>query len=385
MYYQGVIALLLVVFLVNLILNLKSLRKLGDEKTEIPQPAPLISILVPARNEADNIATCLDSLLRQDYPNFEVLVLDDESSDGTAAVVERIAAADPRVRLLSGKPLPHGWAGKPFACHQLAAEARGDWLLFTDADTVHAPLALRSALGHALANDLSLVSGWPLQLCDSPSQRIVIPVFIFIILSWMPLWWLQGSSQPRLTLTVGQFIFISTRDYWETGGHEVVKSQILDDMWLGYNVVSHGKRQEALDLSPMVSTRMYREIGDLWEGFTKWVYSIACFSPWGLVLLMAGGLCFFIAPFLWLLWHFLPTQAPFDWSLLIVVQVGIVMVMRSVIDQHFHHAKLYSVTHPMGVSFLLLSCIYAFVRHITGAGVRWKGRVYEPESRTGRA
>jgi len=383
MYYQGAIALLLVVFLINLILNLKSLKKLGDEKAEIPHPAPLISILVPARNEEANIATCLDSLRKQDYPNFEILVLDDNSSDDTAAVVERIAATDPRVRLLRGKALPHGWAGKPFACHQLAGEARGDWLLFTDADTVHAPLVLRSALSHALANNLSLVSGWPLQLCDSPSQRIVVPVFIFIILSWLPLWWLQGRSRPRLTLTVGQFIFMPAPDYWETGGHEAVKSQILDDMWLGFNVVSHGKRQEALDLSPLVSTRMYRGIGDLWEGFTKWVYSIACLSPWGLGALMAGGFCFFVAPFLWLLWHFLPAQAPFDWSLAIVVQVAVVMVMRSVIDQHFHHPRLYGLLHPLGISFMLLSCIYAFVRHITGAGIRWKGRVYAPESRAG--
>ena len=383
MYYQGVVALLLAAFLINLILNLKSFKKLGGEKTEIPHPAPLISVLVPARNEAANIATCLDSLRRQVYPNFEILVLDDNSSDDTAAIVERIAAADPRVRLLRGKPLPQGWAGKTFACHQLATEARGDWLLFTDADTVHAPLMLRSALSHALKNNLSLISGWPLQLCTSRSQRIVVPIFIFILLSWLPLWWLQRSSQPRAALTIGQFLFFSTRDYGEIGGHAAVKSRILEDIWLGFNLVRHGKRQQALDLSSLVSTRMYQRTGDMWEGFTKWVYSITRLWPWGLGLLMVAGFCFFVAPFLWLLWHFMPAQAAFDWPLLILVQIAIIMLMRSMVDQRFHHSGLYSITHPVGISFMLLSCIYAAIRHMTGAGVCWKGRHYEPESHIG--
>ncbi|MFC2058126.1 glycosyltransferase family 2 protein, partial [Chloroflexota bacterium] len=211
MLYQGVIALLLIVFLANLIFNLRALRKLGVEKIDIPDPAPFISILVPARNETDNIATCINSLRSQEYTNFEIIVLDDNSSDDTAAIVKRIAAADPRVRLLNGKPLPHGWAGKTYACHQLATEAKGDWLLFTDADTVHAPTMLQSALSHAVKNNLSLISGWPLQQCVSPVQKIVIPIFIFILLSWMPLWLLQGARRPRFALTVGQFLFIPTQ------------------------------------------------------------------------------------------------------------------------------------------------------------------------------
>jgi chlorobactene glucosyltransferase len=383
MYYQGAITSLLIVFFINLLLNLKFLRKLGDEKTRIPHLVPLISILVPARNEADNIANCLDSLCQQDYPNFEVLVLDDNSYDDTSVIVERIAASDSRVRLLRGKCLPYGWAGKPFACHQLATAAKGEWLLFTDADTIHAPRALSSALRHALKNNLSLVSGWPLQLCTSPSQRVVVPAFIFLILSWLPLWWLRSRKLPRFALTVGQFVFISTQDYWDIGGHEAVKSRILEDMWLGANAVRHGKRQEALDLSPMVSTRMYQSVGDLWEGFTKWVYSVACLSPLGLTLMMVAAFCCFVAPFLWLLWHFLPTQAPMDWFLLIVVQTTIVLLMRNAIDQHFQHPRLYVISHPISISFLILSCIYAGIRHVRGAGVRWKGRLYGPESRVG--
>ena len=125
--YLGIVSFLLTILMVNLLLNLKSLHRLDDKKSSFRGPFPLISVLVPARNEEANIAACLESLRRQDYPNYEILVLDDSSTDRTAAIVESIAAVDRRVRLLHGDPLPEGWAGKPFACHQLAAQARGSW------------------------------------------------------------------------------------------------------------------------------------------------------------------------------------------------------------------------------------------------------------------
>ena len=151
MLYQQIVFILLAAVLLNLLLNLRALRKPKSD-IELPEPAPLISVLVPARNEEANIDVCLESLRQQDYPNFEILVLDDSSTDGTADIVARIAAEDSRVRLLRGQALPPGWAGKTFACHQLAQEARGSWLLFTDADTVHAASMLRRYWGLPLSH-----------------------------------------------------------------------------------------------------------------------------------------------------------------------------------------------------------------------------------------
>ena len=381
MLYQGIIALCLTVFMVNLILNLRSLHKLGDEKEELPEPLPLISILIPSRNEESDIVTCLESLRRQDYPNYEILVLDDNSSDNTAAVVEEIAAADPRVKLLRGEPLPQGWAGKPFACHQLAAQARGSWLLFTDADTIHAPAMLRSALAYAHNNRLALLSGFPLQHAVSLSQRVVIPVMYFIILSWFPLWWLQGSRKPKPGLAIGQFLFLSAQDYREIGGHEAVKSRILEDVWLGFEIARHGKRQATVDLSRVVACRMYEGLGDLWEGFTKWTYSVSSLSPWIFGLMMLAGFGFFIAPFALMAWHFSPVLADYDWFLLIIIiQLLVIMLMRGLVDHRFHHSRLYSMSHPVGISFMLLSGVYGATKRFTGAGVRWKQRLYRPES-----
>ena len=381
MLYQGIIALCLTVFMVNLILNLRSLHKLGDEKEELPEPLPLISILIPSRNEESDIVPCLESLRRQDYPNYEILVLDDNSSDNTAAVVEEIAAADPRVKLLRGEPLPQGWAGKPFACHQLASQARGSWLLFTDADTIHAPAMLRSALAYAHNNRLALLSGFPLQHAVSLSQRVVIPVMYFIMLSWFPLWWLQGSRKPKPGLAIGQFLFLSAQDYREIGGHEAVKSRILEDVWLGFEIARHGKRQATVDLSRVVGCRMYEGLGDLWEGFTKWTYSVSSLSPWIFGLMMLAGFSFFIAPFALMAWHFSPVLADYDWFLLIIIiQLLVIMLMRGLVDHRFHHSRLYSMSHPVGISFMLLSGVYGATKRFTGAGVRWKQRLYTPES-----
>jgi chlorobactene glucosyltransferase len=220
MLYQVIVAVALIGFALNLVLNLRNLKKPRDSR--IPGTAPFVSILVPARDEETNIGACLESLRRQDYPNFEILVLDDSSSDNTRKVVAGIAARDKRIRLVEGEPLPAGWAGKPFACHQLARQASGDWFLFIDADTIHAASMLRTTMGLALEERPSLLSGFPRQLAASLPQKIAIPVLYFVILSWLPLWWLQSSRKPRPSLAIGQFLLFPREEYRRIGGHEAV-------------------------------------------------------------------------------------------------------------------------------------------------------------------
>ena len=166
MAYHIVIASGLVVFILSLVLNLRALKR-PSANAAIAEPAPLVSVLIPARDEEANIEKCPQSLREQDYPSYEILVLDDGSSHGTAGIVSRMAAGDSRIRLLRGEPLAEGWAGKPFACHQLARKARGAWLLFVDADTVHSPGMLRGVLALALRLKASLLSGFPRQLAST--------------------------------------------------------------------------------------------------------------------------------------------------------------------------------------------------------------------------
>ena len=172
----------------------------------------MISILIPARNEEMNIANCIESLQKQDYPNFEIMVLDDNSTDKTSEIVSSFAEKDERIKLIAGKKLPKGWVGKPHACYQLARKASGSWLIFTDADTLHKPSMIRSVLEIAINNKPSLLSGFPKQITDSLSQKIAVPVFNFIVLSWMPLWWLHKGNKPRPSFANGQFLMFSREE-----------------------------------------------------------------------------------------------------------------------------------------------------------------------------
>lgn len=379
MLYEIIIAVGLLSFMFNLVLNLRSLRALpGDGK--IPVPAPFVSILIPARDEEANIGTCLESLQKQDYPHFEILVLDDNSSDHTADIVERLAARDHRIQLIRGEPLPKGWAGKPFACYQLAQKARGSWLLFVDADTTHAPHMLRRVLALALELQPSLLSGFPHQITTSLLQKVAIPLVYFLILSWLPLWWLQRSTKPKPSLAIGQFLLFPKEEYWRIGGHQAVRSRILEDIWLGVEVTRQGGRHIAVDLSPVVSCRMYRSLGAMWEGFIKWVYSIAALSPTVLVGLLAAGYVFFLLPFYGLWNELFRTAAPSDWRAIVILQVVMILLMRWLVDHHFKEPIVSALLHPAGFSLLFLAALYAGFRRVAGAGVRWKNRLYGKES-----
>jgi len=375
MLYQIVIAVLLIIFAINLILNLRSLRR-PDIASKIPEPAPLISVLIPARNEEENIETCLKSLQKQDYPNFEILVLDDNSTDRTAELVELIAAKDDRIRLIKGAPLAEGWAGKPFACYQLAEKARGSWLLFIDADTTHAPHMLRSTLALALELKPSMLSGFPRQMAESLPEKIAMPVLYFVIMSFLPLWWVHRSKGSRPSLTIGQFILFPREEYWRIGGHMAVQDKILEDVWLGVETVRHGGRHIAIDLSTVFYCRMYRDVGKMWEGFVKWIYSVAALSPVALVGLLAAGFVFYLAPFYWLWNAYFSMAAPTDWRFVVAFQVAMIIFMRWLVEHHFRQSLLSTFLHPLGFSFLFAAGLYGGWREMVGLGVRWKDRLY---------
>ena len=375
MIYQMVIAAGLLIFVFNLVLNLRSLKR-PLTKGAIDGPAPLISVLIPARDEEANIGNCLECLKRQDYPNFEILVLDDDSSDNTAHIVQRMAATDSRIRLLRGEPRDEGWAGKPFACQQLAKVAGGSWLLFIDADTTHAPHMLRSVLALALKSKPALLSGFPHQLTTSLPQKMAIPVIYFIIMSWLPLWWLQRCKKPKPSLAIGQFMLFPTEEYWRIGGHEAVKSQILEDVLMGAEVCRHGGRHMAIDLSPVVSCNMYRSVGAMWEGLVRSLYSVAAVSRLGLVVLLGAGYVFFLAPF-YSLWNVLVwTATPIEIRGVIFFQVVAIITMRWLVHNRFKESPVSTLLHPFGFSFLYLVALYAGALRVVGGSVHWKKRIY---------
>ena len=381
MYYQLFVLAGLAVFLINLILNLAALKR-PSRKAGLPANPPLVSVLIPARNEEENIQKCLTSILRQDYPNMEVLVLDDDSSDRTAEIVRGISDEDGRVQLIRGKPLPAGWAGKCFACHQLSQYARGSWLLFVDADTVSHSHMVRSTLQLAISNKAVMLSGFPRQQVSGITQKMVIPIlFYFLVMSWFPLWLFHSWKKPGPTLAIGQFLLFKREDYLRIGGHEAVRSRIMEDVWFGIEMHRHGGRLLSVDLSGTLTTKMYTNMGQMAEGCIKWFYSVAALSPLAIVGSVLTAYIFFLAPFYWACAR--PINALFsegfvmDWGAIVLIQVAVILLMRLIADFYFRGSKISFLFHPLGISFLILAVIVGASRRALGAGVAWKDRVYQ--------
>jgi len=374
MIYQAIIAFLLSLFTLNLALNLLSLRFPRGKRSLAFQP--FVSVIIPARDEQKNIGRCLESVLCQDYSNFEVIVLDDGSKDATPEIVAGIAAQDSRLRLISGKPLPPGWAGKPHACYQAAQAAKGDWLLFVDADTTATRDMLCYVIAEAARLRATLLSGFPRQITPF-GQKTAIPFMYFFILSWVPLWWMVRRRQPTTTFAIGQFLLFDAQFYRDMGGHAVVKSRIIEDVWLGVEVVRRGGRQVAIDLTPVFATRMYDTMGGMWEGLVKWTYSAAsiCFPALVGLVVLAGVA--YLGPF-FSLWQAIVGARQF--LPLVIIQVATIFFMRYLADSRFGESVVATLLHPLGIVIWIASAVWGMVRALSGAGVSWKKRAYDRES-----
>ncbi|UCG54468.1 MAG: glycosyltransferase [Dehalococcoidia bacterium] len=363
---------------INILLNLRSIKP-PQSNSKIVRTAPFVSVLIPARDEENNIAICLESLRKQDYPNFEILVLNDNSSDSTASIVTRIAAEDNRIKLFFGEQLPKGWTGKPFACYQLAKQAAGSWLLFVDADTIHAPDMLRYVMSQALKLKPSLLSGFPRQITDSIPQKITIPLIYFIIFSLFPLWWFKQFKKPKPSMAIGQFLLFSRDEYWKIGGHAAVKSRILEDIWLGIEITKHGGRHLATDLSSVVSCNMYSTLDLMWQGLTRCIYSVAAISTLALIGLLIIGYFLFLAPFYWI-WNVLFIDTSLALQAIVMSQVAIILAMRWFVDSHYKASIISTPLHPIGLLIIILICVRAIAKQLVGASVAWKNRLYSKES-----
>ena len=235
----------------------------------------MVSVLIPARNEADTIDACVEAVLRSQGVVLEVLVLDDGSTDDTAARVESLAARDRRVRLLRGEPPPTGWLGKPYACHQLAQAASGTVLAFVDADVIVEPDALARSAALLEDAELDLVSPYPRQVAISPSERLVQPLLQWSWLTFLPLGLAETSALPALVAANGQLLVCRQRAYRTAGGHAVVRDAVLDDVELARAFKRAGLRVALADGTDVATCRMYRNFAEVRDGYSKSLHAVA--------------------------------------------------------------------------------------------------------------
>jgi chlorobactene glucosyltransferase len=248
------------------------IRRLRRVHSPLEQ-TPFVSILVPARNEALNIEKCIRSLLAQEYPSFEVIALDDQSTDATRSILEDIQKEKPTLKILGGEPLPSGWLGKHWACHQLAQASRGELLLFTDADTWHEHYALRDSIAALLQEGVDLLTAFPHEQVITWGEKLTVPVIAFAPFSFVPVFLARWLGFSSMVITIGQFMLFRRSAFEAIGGYEAVRLHPLDDVKFGRRILRHGFQWLLVDGTHHVHCRMYRDFHSSVAGLTRSLFA----------------------------------------------------------------------------------------------------------------
>lgn len=346
--------------------------------------APLVSVIIPARNEAHNIERCVRSVLSGAYGSLEVIVVDDHSTDGTGAIVRGIAsepASVGRVRVIDAPPLPGGWFGKQWACHNGAAAARGSLFCFTDADTAHGPQLLarsvtaleqRGASLFTIAGRQEMVSFW---------EKVVQPVVFSILLSrYGGLETMSESTDPIDKIANGQFILVRRDHYEQLGGHESVRGHVAEDLRLAQRFTEAGLGAHMVLAREHMSTRMYTSLGEIRRGWGKNVYAA------GRDTLRLGPVGRRILPWVFPIPALLPVVPVVilvlalsgvlgDGALLFgAVVTGVSLVYWMAVYGFSQLSPLWALAYPLGCLVFAAICAEAAMR---GMRVGWKGRTYD--------
>lgn len=341
--------------------NVRLLRRPCDDP---PLTTCAVSVLVPARDEERSLPVLLSSLAEQvGLVDAEILVCDDRSSDATAEVVLAAARTDPRVRLVRGSEPPPGWLGKPHACHQLAGQARGDVLVFVDADVVLAPHAVAAVVHLLRSSGLDLVSPYPRLPAVTAGERLVQPLLQWSWLTTLPLAAAERSARPSLAAANGQLLAVDTGAYRRAGGHAAVAEEVLDDIGLLRAVKRSGGRGVPADGSGVASCRMYTSWDEVSDGYTK--------SLWAAFGSPARAAAVLVVLFLSYVW---PVAAALRGSRVGLLGYGAAVLGRYVTAEATGGRSVPdALAHPVSVLAVVHLTVVSFVRHYRGT-LRWKGR-----------
>ena len=348
------------------------------EQIDVREPdalLPVLSIIVPARNEERQIEACVRSLLAQRYARFEVIAVNDRSDDRTGAILAALAREDARLTVINGEALAHGWIGKPWALEQGARIARGEWLLFTDADTQHEPLAASSAIAYALAHRAQILSLLTTQRFVSIAERALLPTILWMIA--FAVGSLDAINDPRrldAAIFNGQFIAFERAAYDALGGHGAVRDRIAEDYEFARLVKRDGRfRARLAGANDLVFTRMYRSLPEIWNGFSKNLFLAVEHDP---ARALAGSLV-------------LAALSPLPGILLCdalragkprraarmgaVILAGVAAAELAMRRSRFPRGS--GAFFPLGVAAMLAIFLNSAFRHRTGR-VGWRGRTY---------
>jgi chlorobactene glucosyltransferase len=360
--------------------RLRQSRTIDEYPPEAPAEAPLLSVIIPARNEARNIERCVRSVLASSYTVLEVIVVDDQSTDGTREIVARLQREDPRLLVFTTPDLPDGWFGKQWACWTGAQHARGGIFCFTDADTEHGPELLARSVNAMLVREADLFSVIGEQEMVTIWEKLVQPQ-VFTMLHF----WYGGTETVTRSrhawkkIANGQFLLFPRLAYEETGGHEAVRDTVAEDLMLAQRFHRLGRRVVFMSGREHLSTRMYTSLRELIAGWGKNVFA------GGRNALPRVPLLRFLFPLLLItppLLELAPAVTlviaaagllPGSVLLWAIIAAAATLLAWAVIYMDGGESPLLGLLHPVGAALLVFILIRAIVR---GQNVEWKARTY---------
>lgn len=362
---------------VMMLLGNKSVFAKATKPRDEDNETPKVSLLIPARDEAGGIEACIRAALASEQVDLEIVVLDDHSTDDTAAIVRRLSHEDSRVRLAQSASLPEGWCGKQHACWQLSKHARHDVLMFIDADVKLTSDALIRAVTFLSESGAGLVSGFPFQRTRSLGEILTVSQIMLLLCGYLPMARMRASAQPGLGAGCGQW-FIARRDaYEQVGGHEQVRSSLHDGVKLPRAFRAAGVMTDMFDASDVATCRMYRGFGESWRGFAKNATEgmAGPIGIWVWTALLGFG---HVLPWVWLfVWLSGGMAGLSQWTQIAALVSCFLAFTASVITAAwFRQGVLAALLRPFGVTVMLAIQWYAWVRQRLGRPVGWRGRAY---------
>lgn len=337
----------------------------------VEEPAGRISVCIPARNEERNIEGVVRSVLANDWPDIEVVVCDDDSSDGTAEILSRLSSEDSRVRVAPRRSLPDGWVGKQHACQLCGEHATGNWLLFTDADVRFEPDALRRSFAKTRELKADMTSTFPREITKSLGEKLIVPMIHFVLFSYLPMPRMRTKDDPASSAGCGQFLFVRAEAYRDIGGHGAWKDSMHDGIRMPRALRAAGYRTDLFDGTDLCSCRMYHGFGETWRGFTKNAYE--GLGSVGLLVLITvlhaiGHVLPWIVFVLWIV-GLVPAWIAAPALLAMILNVS----QRLILAHRFEQSVLSGVLHPAGVVLMTLIQWHSLWLHLNGKR-SWRGR-----------
>ncbi|MEX2362051.1 MAG: glycosyltransferase, partial [Balneolaceae bacterium] len=358
--------------------TLEGLNSLSNNEEEIG--FPLVSICIPARNEEDVIDRCVTSALKQDYPNFEVLILNDNSTDRTTQILDKFSGIIANLHHLNGKPKPDDWLGKPWACHQLSLQAKGKYLVFIDADVWLEESAVSKTVLALTQKDAITV--WPKQHFGSFWEALIIPLVYHVLYTLLPAKfverdpdfiprYLQKKFSLEFAAACGQFLAFNKEAYHKINGHRSVKNEIVEDVKLAKILKGRNLGLKMYHGVGTVHCRMYQNHNELWQGFRKnffagFSYNIPKFIAAAILHIMVFILPFIIAG--------VSLFGDADFFKLSLIPIILIFFQRLLLDIRFGWNPLFSLLHPVAVLWFQGLAIRSVSDYLSGKKAMWKGR-----------